>query len=101
MERSHKLALNSRIDFLSSDYIFYVQKMIQSRSNLPIFAAKDELIHQIRNNDVVIVCGETGSGKTTQVGVLLKEIKIHVLMVMVMKNLVPLCHNGDCLREAS
>lgn len=34
--------------------------------NLPITAVKDELIDLIQNNQVLIVAGETGSGKTTQ-----------------------------------
>ncbi len=34
--------------------------------NLPITAKKDELIACIRNHPVLIVAGETGSGKTTQ-----------------------------------
>lgn len=34
--------------------------------DLPVSAKKDEIVQLIRNNQVVIVCGETGSGKTTQ-----------------------------------
>ncbi len=33
---------------------------------LPVSARKDEIARAIRENQVVIVCGETGSGKTTQ-----------------------------------
>ncbi|MDJ0832737.1 MAG: ATP-dependent RNA helicase HrpA [Gammaproteobacteria bacterium] len=33
---------------------------------LPFYAKRDELKQVIRDNQVVIVCGETGSGKTTQ-----------------------------------
>lgn len=33
---------------------------------LPVSAAREELAHAIRENQVVIVAGETGSGKTTQ-----------------------------------
>lgn len=33
---------------------------------LPVSERADEIIEAIRNNQVVIVCGETGSGKTTQ-----------------------------------
>eukprot|EP00250_Pteridium_aquilinum_P004082 c14319_g1_i2 orf=171-4673(+) len=42
-------------------------EMNESRARLPIFSAKSELIHQIRNNEVIVISGETGSGKTTQV----------------------------------
>jgi len=34
--------------------------------DLPISARKDEIVQAIKNNPVVIVAGETGSGKTTQ-----------------------------------
>ena len=33
---------------------------------LPVSAKKDEIAQAIQKNQVVIVCGETGSGKTTQ-----------------------------------
>ncbi|MDX6725350.1 MAG: ATP-dependent helicase HrpA, partial [Baekduia sp.] len=33
---------------------------------LPVSARKDELLEAIRDNQVVVVAGETGSGKTTQ-----------------------------------
>ena len=34
--------------------------------NLPISEKKDEIINAIKANQVVVICGETGSGKTTQ-----------------------------------
>ena len=34
---------------------------------LPIFSKKDEIINAISKNRVVIISGETGSGKTTQI----------------------------------
>lgn len=38
----------------------------EQRQYLPIFAARSELLNIIRDNPVVIIVGETGSGKTTQ-----------------------------------
>lgn len=35
--------------------------------NLPVSARKDELVELIKNNQVVVIAGETGSGKTTQI----------------------------------
>lgn len=35
-------------------------------SELPVVAAKDQIAAAIRDNQVVVVCGATGSGKTTQ-----------------------------------
>ena len=34
--------------------------------DLPISAKKDEIAELIKNNQVIVLCGETGSGKTTQ-----------------------------------
>src|SRR5688500_956165 len=34
--------------------------------DLPVVARREEIARAIRENQVVIVCGETGSGKTTQ-----------------------------------
>ncbi|MCO5613784.1 hypothetical protein L7F22_068062 [Adiantum nelumboides] len=45
----------------------------EQRQYLPAFACRDELMHVIRENQVVIVIGETGSGKTTQVAQFLYE----------------------------
>ncbi|MEM7312033.1 MAG: AAA family ATPase [Planctomycetota bacterium] len=34
--------------------------------DLPILARRDEIVQTIRDNQVVVICGETGSGKSTQ-----------------------------------
>ncbi|MDD2700055.1 MAG: ATP-dependent RNA helicase HrpA [Sideroxydans sp.] len=39
---------------------------IEYPADLPVVARRDELAKAIEKNQVVIVCGETGSGKTTQ-----------------------------------
>lgn len=41
-------------------------KIIRQRRSLPVYSVKEELIQMIRENQVVVVVGETGSGKTTQ-----------------------------------
>nr|CAB3237896.1 pre-mRNA-splicing factor ATP-dependent RNA helicase PRP16 [Phallusia mammillata] len=45
----------------------------QQRQYLPIYAVKEELLNIIRENNIVIVVGETGSGKTTQLAQYLHE----------------------------
>ncbi|KAG2160253.1 pre-mRNA splicing factor [Suillus bovinus] len=45
----------------------------EQREYLPAFACRDELLKVIRENQVVIVVGETGSGKTTQLAQFLYE----------------------------
>jgi len=41
--------------------------MVRERSQLPIADSHDEILAAIRQNQVVLIRGETGSGKTTQV----------------------------------
>ena len=45
----------------------------QQREFLPIHSVKDELINMVRENNVIIIVGETGSGKTTQLTQYLME----------------------------
>jgi pre-mRNA-splicing factor ATP-dependent RNA helicase DHX38/PRP16 len=45
----------------------------QQRESLPAFACRRELLRVIRENQVVVVVGETGSGKTTQLTQFLME----------------------------
>ncbi|MGH8504851.1 MAG: ATP-dependent RNA helicase HrpA [Stenotrophobium sp.] len=42
--------------------------------DLPVVQAREELLAAIRDNQVIIVCGETGSGKTTQLPKLCLEL---------------------------
>lgn len=48
-------------------------KIIAQRRSLPVFAVRQELLNVIRENSVVIIIGETGSGKTTQLTQYLHE----------------------------
>ncbi|XP_050397027.1 pre-mRNA-splicing factor ATP-dependent RNA helicase PRP16 [Patella vulgata] len=53
---------------------FAKRKSIKSqRKYLPIFAVRNELLNIIRDNSIVIIVGETGSGKTTQLTQYLHE----------------------------
>ena len=47
---------------------------IRYPAELPVVQAKDELLAAIRDHQVVVVCGETGSGKTTQLPKLCLEL---------------------------
>jgi ATP-dependent RNA helicase DHX37/DHR1 len=44
-----------------------------ARLKLPVVGEEQVIMEAIRNNTVVIICGETGSGKTTQVPQFLYE----------------------------
>ncbi|KAJ3102519.1 DEAH-box RNA helicase prp16, partial [Phlyctochytrium planicorne] len=47
--------------------------LAEQRNYLPVFAVREELMQVVRDNQVVIVVGETGSGKTTQLAQYLHE----------------------------
>lgn len=49
------------------------KSILEQRQYLPIFAVQQELLTIIRDNSIVIVVGETGSGKTTQLTQYLHE----------------------------
>jgi len=46
----------------------------KGRESLPIFKQREELLKAIRDNQIVIIDGETGSGKTTQIPQFLHEV---------------------------
>lgn len=48
-------------------------KIQKQRKTLPVFAVKQDLLKVIRENDIVVIVGETGSGKTTQLTQYLHE----------------------------
>jgi len=49
------------------------KSLAEQRQYLPIFSVREELLQVIRENQVVVVVGETGSGKTTQMTQYLHE----------------------------
>jgi HrpA-like RNA helicase len=49
------------------------KKLLARRKELPTYKMKDELVSLVRHNQVVVVSGETGCGKTTQLPQLVLE----------------------------
>ncbi|KAI4999792.1 hypothetical protein ZWY2020_004381 [Hordeum vulgare] len=49
------------------------KSLSQQRQYLPIFSVRDDLLGLVRENQVVVVVGETGSGKTTRLTQYLHE----------------------------
>ena len=52
------------------------QKILTVRKSLPMWGFKGELLKAVRENQVVIVCGETGCGKSTQTPSFLLESEL-------------------------
>ena len=44
-----------------------IQNIVQQRKLLPIYSGRQKFVQEARNNDTLILVGETGSGKTTQI----------------------------------
>jgi len=42
-------------------------KILEKRVNLPVYEFKDKFTQTVRDNQIVVLVGETGSGKTTQI----------------------------------
>ncbi|XP_072762492.1 dosage compensation regulator mle isoform X1 [Anoplolepis gracilipes] len=57
--------MNEQRDKLQQDSS--LQASIKERSNLPVFAKKSEIMNAINENPIIIIRGNTGCGKTTQV----------------------------------
>ena len=58
----------------TKDRATYIPEDIRAtRESLPIFKARSKLLNLIRQNQVCIIIGETGSGKTTQLAQYLNE----------------------------
>ncbi|CAH8452186.1 unnamed protein product [Schistosoma turkestanicum] len=59
----HELNLSMKSCMSSPAYL----KISESRCKLPAYQFKEDIVSAIRDNQVVIISGETGCGKTTQV----------------------------------
>jgi len=58
---------------LNSDH---QQNILNERKKLPIFPAKNKFLEEVSKNKTVILLGETGSGKTTQIPQFLHEARL-------------------------
>ena len=47
--------------------------LLEQRKSLPIYKFRDDLMKAVKENDIVVVIGATGSGKTTQMTQYLTE----------------------------
>lgn len=40
--------------------------LAETRRSLPVYGFREQFLQAVKENQVLIICGETGSGKTTQ-----------------------------------
>lgn len=69
-ERKRKLDISGggRVNPLTND-VFSERyfTLLEQRKTLPVYQQKEEFIDKIKRENVIVLVGETGSGKTTQV----------------------------------
>ena len=63
----------SEIEEISSKTLTPHEKILIGRKKLPVYTYREEFLQAVRDNKVLIVVGETGSGKTTQIPQYLHE----------------------------
>jgi ATP-dependent RNA helicase DHX34 len=55
------------LDFKQKEKFHKLKKLRKSQANLPVAQYRNEIIEAVRNEQVVILAGDTGCGKSTQV----------------------------------
>lgn len=55
------------IDFLQKDKFAKLKKLRQGQANLPIAEFRQEILQTLEQNQVIVIAGDTGCGKSTQV----------------------------------
>jgi HrpA-like RNA helicase len=49
-------------------------RLLKTRQQLPVYAMREQIVSTMRSNTTVVIAGETGSGKSTQVPQFLLEV---------------------------
>lgn len=62
-----RLALLHFLDFSQRQSFSKLAKLRREQKNLPIFQYRDRIVELVRSHPVVVVAGDTGCGKSTQV----------------------------------
>lgn len=68
-----KFADHMKVDQEKKSHFSKSKTLKQQREYLPVYACRHELLKIVRDNNVIIIVGETGSGKTTQLTQYLHE----------------------------
>jgi pre-mRNA-splicing factor ATP-dependent RNA helicase DHX16 len=64
---------DQQLSYLDRQKLVERNKMEEIRKKLPVFAYREEFLQAVRDHKILIVVGETGSGKTTQLPQYLHE----------------------------
>ena len=59
--------------YTNTQYSVKYKQILSTRLKLPVYQFREKLLNAVENNQVVVVEGETGSGKTTQIPQFLVE----------------------------
>ena len=54
------------------------------RQQLPVYQFRKEILQAVENSSVVVVAGETGSGKSTQVPQFILEVMVVSLLLLLL-----------------
>ena len=65
--RKFKEIVTNYIDFKQKEKFQKLKKLRTEQANLPVAQYRDEIISSVKNERVVIIAGDTGCGKSTQV----------------------------------
>ncbi|CAL9230322.1 unnamed protein product [Arabidopsis halleri] len=55
------------MDMMKKAYSARYFEILEKRKNLPVWVHKEEFLQTLKENQIVLLVGETGSGKTTQI----------------------------------
>lgn len=62
-----KNVIDLYLDFKQKEKFAKLKKLRESQANLPVFQYRNEIVEAIKKERVVIIAGDTGCGKSTQV----------------------------------
>lgn len=65
--RKFQEIINLYLDFKQKEKFAKLKKLRETQAGLPVYQHKDEIVETIKNERVVIIAGDTGCGKSTQV----------------------------------
>ena len=79
--RKHQATLHARQSseinpWTGRAYSARYKSILQTRLQLPVYQFQSQLLEAVASNQTVVVEGETGSGKTTQIPQFLVEVRV-------------------------